>query len=232
MPSGGSDAQTIEQLQRELRLLRKRQAIATEHSFGDAKQIAELHREKCTQIAELQRENCKLDGELRRWTTLRGVPVIVPQDGEYFTASDELFEAHGWEFPEDCTVLRYDRAYKRDEKHPSQDCAHWLPRHSDGSKLSTYVHRFTSAHTFDANDSKGRTGFVTFEFECSELHDMYKVDASNIDEGAQYVDQNDTVQTYKKGEQFPERNNEGGEGSGAAAAGGGEGSGSGRRYKR
>ena len=212
MSSGGSDArelrsrrkrqddaQTIEQLQRELRLLRKRQAMATEHSFGDAKQIAEFHREKCTQIA-------KLDGELRRWTTLRGVPVIVPQDGEYFTASDELFEAHGWEFPEDCTVLRYDRAYQRDEIHPSQDCAHWPPRHSDGSKLSTYVHRFTSAHTFDEAECvhhKGHTGFVTFEFECSELHDMYKVDASNIDEGAQYVDQNDTVQTYKEGEQFP-----------------------------
>ena len=171
MSSGGSDAQTIEQLQRELRLLRKRQAIATEHSFGDAKQIAELHREKCTQIAELQRENCKLDGELRRWTTLRGVPVIVPQDGQYYTASDELFEAHGWEFAEDCTVLRYDRAYQRDEKHPSQDCAHWPPRYSDGSKLSTYVHRFTSAHTFDEElhecDHKGRTGFVTFEFDRS-----------------------------------------------------------------
>ena len=120
MSSGGSDAQTIEQLQRELRLCRKRQAIATKHSFADAKQIAEL-----------QRENCKLDGELRRWTTLRGVPVIVLQDGQYYTASDELFAAHGWEFGEDCTVLRYDRAYQRDEKHPSQDCAHWMPRHSD-----------------------------------------------------------------------------------------------------
>ena len=65
------------------------------------------------------------------------------------------------------------------------------------------MHRFTSAHTFDANDSQGRTGFVTFEFECSELHDMYKVDASNIDEDAQYVDQNNTVQTYKEGEPFP-----------------------------
>ena len=112
MPSGGSDATTIQQLQRELRLFRKRQAMATENSFEDAKQIAEL-----------QREKCKLDGELRRWTTLRGVPVIVPQDGQYFTAIEQLFEAHGWEFPEG-TLLRYDRAYQRDEKHPSQDCAH------------------------------------------------------------------------------------------------------------
>ena len=133
---------------------------------------------------------------------LRGVPGIVPQDRQYFTASEQLFEAHGWEFPEG-TLLRYDRAYQRDEKHPSQDCAHWPLRHSDGSKLSTYVHRFTSAHTFDADDSRGRTGLVTFEFECSELHDMYKVDASNIDAGAQYVDQNNTVQTYKEGEPFP-----------------------------
>ena len=101
------------------------------------------------------------------------------------------------------------------------------------------MHRFTSAHTFDEQlhecDHKGRTGFVTFEFKSSELHSMYKVDAEGLAHGSQYVDQNDTVQTYKKGEQFPERNNEGGEGSGAAAAKnynwGGEGSGSGRRYK-
>ena len=198
MSSGGSDATTIQQLQRELRLFRNRQAIATRNSFEDAKQITELQHEN----QQVLREMWKVDGELRRWTTLRGVPVIVPQDGQYFTASEQLFEAHGWEFPEG-TLLRYDRAYQRDEKHPSQDCAHWPPRYSDGSKLSTYVHRFTSAHTFDADDSKGRTGFLTFEFECSELHDMYKVDASNIDEGAQYVDQNNTVQTYKEGEPFP-----------------------------
>ena len=104
MSSGGSDATTIQQLQRELRLFRNRQAIATRNSFEDAKQIAELQHEN----RQVLREMRKVDGELRRWTTLRGVPVIVPQDGQYFTASEQLFEAHGWEFPEG-TLLRYDR---------------------------------------------------------------------------------------------------------------------------
>ena len=126
MSSGGSDATTIQQLQRELRLFRNRQAIATRNSFEDAKQITELQHEN----RQVLREMWKVDGELRRWTTLWGVPVIVPQDGQYFTASEQLFETHGWVFPEG-TLLRYDRGYQRDEKHPSQDCAHWPPRHSD-----------------------------------------------------------------------------------------------------
>ena len=60
MSSGGSDAQTIQQLQRELRLLRKRQAIATENSFEDAKQIDELQRGN----RKVKRENRKVDREL------------------------------------------------------------------------------------------------------------------------------------------------------------------------
>ena len=111
-----------------------------------------------------------------------------PEVGKYYIAEDSLLDAHGFTF--DATAaLRYD-GIQMIETITTLKGDELVTKELDRPYLT---HIFTAPFTHYTDDPFGRVGWIKFEFETHELHQVSEVEELSAFHHVFYLDENNKV---------------------------------------
>ena len=134
--------------------------------------------EEGTEVNRLRAENAYLKAQLELWQG----DTTEPVKGKYYFAPKELLEMHGWRFLAEEPALRCEGPRWRQFR-----------RLLDGTKVDVYEHVFLAPYEYDDDDYFGRTGWIEFGFQNTDLHQICEVEWDELCHPTRYLNSDDEI---------------------------------------